>query len=139
VASQGRSKVVTRLNCRAQNRHGASCRAFALPDKDFCVTHEPSLEAARREACRRGGTAAAKLRALQGRRLKLDSPAALLKFNASLCQDTLSGSVDPSVSKAVSYALANQLKLLETSELERRLGELEQLQRQKPLRLEPVK
>jgi hypothetical protein len=121
--------------CRAPTVHGSPCRGFLLPGRDVCLSHAEDLADKIRLARARGGTAAAKVRALQGRRLRLDSAEALLRFNANLCQDTLSGAVDPGVSKAVSYALANQLKLLETHELEQRLRALEDAQRQQPRRL----
>jgi hypothetical protein len=111
--------------CRAPTKHGRPCKGFLLPGRDVCLSHAEDLADKVAAARARGGSVAAKIRKLEGRRLRLDSATALLKFNADLAQDTLSGSVDPGVSRAVSYAIANQLRLLETSELERRLAALE--------------
>jgi hypothetical protein len=124
---------VTERPCEATTKTGRRCRSFALPNRPTCISHSPDLAETIRNARRRGGTAAAKIRMLQGRRLRLDTPAALVKFTADLCQDTLSGQVDPNVSRAVSYAIANQLKALElaeASEVRRLLAEVERLTRQ---------
>jgi hypothetical protein len=77
-------------------------------------------------ARRRGGTVSMKLKLLQGRRQRLDSPKKLLAFCSDLALDTLSGSVEPDVSRAVAYAVSLQIKLLEQADLEVRLSALEQ-------------
>jgi hypothetical protein len=125
--------------CRAPTVSGRACRGFLLPGRDVCLSHAEDLADKLARARALGGSAAAKVRALQGKRLRLDSAGALLRFNANLAQDTLSGSVDPSVSKAVSYAIGNQLRLLEAGELERRLRALEEAQKGTPMRLERIR
>jgi hypothetical protein len=73
----------------------------------------------------RGGTSAAKLRALEGRRSKLDTPAALVRFVATLVQDVVGGTVGPDVARVALYGCSIQRQLLETSDLEARLDALE--------------
>jgi len=64
-------------------------------------------------ARQRGGTAAAKLRMLQGRRLRLDSPSALVKFTGGLLQDALAGTVDIDTARTIGYLVSVQLKAIE--------------------------
>jgi hypothetical protein len=111
--------------CRAQTKQGANCRAPALPGYETCLSHTPELAEKVRLARMRGGSAAAKVRVLQGRRLKLDSSQALVRFLGDVAQDTLSGAIDPNVSRATVYAVATLRATLETADLEQRLAALE--------------
>jgi hypothetical protein len=87
--------------------------------------HDPELADKVQAARRRGGTVSMKLKLMQGRRQRLDSPKKLLAFCSDLALDTLSGSVEPDVSRATAYALSLQIKLLEMHDLEHRLADLE--------------
>ena len=69
--------------------------------------------------------AANKLRAIQGARQRLDTPAALAKFVSALVQDVLDGTVPVSVGRTALYGLNIQHKLIESTELERRIAALE--------------
>ena len=63
--------------------------------------------------------------ALQNRRLKLDTPAALIRFVGTVVQDVVSGAVEPDVARAALYGCSIQRQLIEASELEKRLEALE--------------
>lgn len=81
-------------------------------------------------ARRRGGTAAAKLRLLQGRRLRLDTPAALVRFTGGLLQDALAGTVDIDAARTIGYLVSVQLKAIEqaqSGDVEQMLAEVKQL------------
>ena len=78
------------MDCRAQTKRGAACRSFALPDSTFCLSHDPERLVVVQEARARGGAAASKLRALEGRRAKLDTPTALVRFTGRLIQTSSS-------------------------------------------------
>jgi len=93
--------------------------------RTLCLVHDPDLADKVAEARRRGGTTAMKLKLLAGRRQRLDTPRKLMAFVSNLALDTLSGSIDPNVSRATAYAVSLQMKLLEASDLERRLEALE--------------
>lgn len=43
--------------CKATNRQGEQCGAFAIANSDYCFMHHPARAAQRREAQRRGGQA----------------------------------------------------------------------------------
>ena len=99
--------------CGAPTKAGGSCRAFVPPGREACVSHDPSMASMVASARQRGGTAAAKLRMLQGRRLRLDSPSALVKFTGGLLQDALAGTVDIDTARTIGYLVSVQLKAIE--------------------------
>ena len=111
--------------CTATTRAGAPCRSFAPPGRPYCVMHDPEKAAAVAAARARGGTVAAKLRVLQGKRLRLDTAAALVRFTADVVQDTLAGTVEPDVARTVLYGVSIQRQLVEVADHERRLAKLE--------------
>jgi len=81
-------------------------------------------------ARRRGGTAAARLRVLEGKRLRLDTPAALVRFTGGLLQDALAGTVDIDAARTIGYLVSVQLKAIEqarASDVEQMLAEVRQL------------
>lgn len=113
--------------CTTTTMRGAPCRSFALPNSKFCVMHDPTKAAAVAEARRRGGTVAMKLRVLQGKRDRLDTPKALVWFVSNVVQDTLAGTVQPDVARAVLYGVSIQRALIDASGTEARLAEVERL------------
>ena len=116
--------------CRALTKAGASCRAPSLPNYETCLSHTPELADKVAAARRRGGTMAAKLRILEGKRLRLDSPAAVVKFTSSVVQDCLAGTVDVDVARTTFYGLGILLKAQEqarASDVETMLAEVKAL------------
>jgi hypothetical protein len=107
---------VNQPRCTGITKSGAACRSFALPNRAYCVMHDPELADKVAAARARGGTAAARLRVLTGRRLRLDTPASVVRFAAGVVQDTLAGTVDPEIAKTVLYGLNVQLKAVEMAE-----------------------
>jgi hypothetical protein len=65
------------------------------------------------------------VRALQGRRRRLTTPAALLVFVDTLIWDAIDGKYDPKLVNAVVGAVNVQRALIESSDLEQRLAVLE--------------
>jgi hypothetical protein len=113
--------------CTATTKAGSACRSFALPDRATCLMHTDELRGQVEAARRRGGTVAMKLRVLQGKRQKLDTPRALVKFVSDVMQDTLAGTVEPDVARAALYAVSIQRVLIEASGTEARLAAVERL------------
>jgi hypothetical protein len=110
--------------CQATTQAGAPCRAFAVGGP-HCRMHDPRHVDAVREARARGGAKASKLRALRARRPHLDSPSGLVRWVAQLLGDVVDGRVAPDTARVLFYGVGQQRALLETSDLERRLAELE--------------
>jgi hypothetical protein len=96
-----------------------------LPGRDVCVMHAPDMAEKVAAARMRGGTAAAKVRMLQGKRLRLDTAGALVRFTSGLVQDVLAGTVDPDTAKVCLYGVSIQRQLIEVAELERQVAQLE--------------
>jgi hypothetical protein len=113
--------------CAATTQRGTACRGIVPLGRSHCLVHDAELAEQVEAARRRGGTMAAKLRVLQGKRQRLDTPRALVRFVSDLLQDTLAGSVDPKVANAVINGVNAQRALVEMSDLERRLAELERV------------
>lgn len=110
--------------CQAVTKLGAGCRAFAVRG-GYCRTHDPALAEAVQAARARGGATSSKLRALRARRPRLDQPSGLVRWMAQLLGDVADGRVPPDVARTLFYGVGQQRALLETSDLERRLTELE--------------
>jgi len=87
--------------------------------------HDPAHADAVRAGRARGGAAASKLRALQGRRSKLDTPAALLRFCATVVYDVVEHRLEPDCARVALYGLSIQKSLLEVADIEGRLRALE--------------
>ena len=109
-----------RRRCNASGKQGERCRSFALPS-GLCWHHDPERAEERRAACVRGG----KVKAIKGRRPKLDDAAGLLRFNADLVHRLLGGELETDVVRVVVNALNLQRQLIESSEIEARLAALE--------------
>jgi hypothetical protein len=116
--------------CRALRRDGLACRAPARSAAGYCLSHDPERIEQLHDARSRGAVSAGRLRALKGRRRKLESAGALTKFMGGLIQDILDQSVDVDTARAVTYAVAVQRQLIERSDLEQRIARIEREQAQ---------
>jgi len=116
--------------CEALSKAGEPCRAFALPGARNCWTHSPDHVEARQRACSAGGRKATQLRAIEGKRRKLDTPRALAGFMSTLVHDALEGKVDADLARTIGYLVAVQTKVVEQarqSDVERMLAEVRAL------------
>ena len=112
-------------SCAATTQRGTPCKGIVPGGRTLCLVHDPELADKVQAARRHGGTVSMKLKLLQGRRQRLDTPKKLLAFVSDLALDTLSGSIEPDVSRATAYAVSLQIKLIEQADLEQRLAALE--------------
>jgi len=70
------------------------------------------------------------LKALHGRRRRLDSPSALAAFLSGLIHDLAEGRVEPDLAKVIFYGCSVQrgvVELAERADVERRLVEVERM------------
>src|SRR5439155_2213425 len=114
-----------RPRCTATTRRGTPCEAFAPAGRVFCRVHDPDRAAEVRAACARGGAKASKLRALEGRRRKLDTPAALVGFVSGVIYDVVEHRVEVDVARTALYGCSIQRQLLEATDLAARLAAVE--------------
>src|SRR5215213_213341 len=112
-------ETMTRPPCGAATKRGP-CGAFALPS-GRCWSHAPERADERHQARVRGG----KVRALQSKQPRFDTPKALVQFTGLVLSGVLSGRIAPDVGRVVLYGVNTQRALLETSDLVARLEALE--------------
>ena len=117
---------MSRPVCRATRKDGAACQAPALPDSALCWSHDPRQAEVAARARADGASKGGKLRALRGRRRKLDSHAGLAAFLTGVIYDLAEGRQDPDTARVVIYGCSVMRQLAEHS-LERRLAEVERL------------
>jgi hypothetical protein len=106
--------------CGFKKASGGECKAFALPS-GRCWIHDPDRADQRHQARSKG----AKVRALQSKQPRFDSPKALIQFTGLILSGVLSGRIAPDVGRVVLYGVNTQRALLETSDLVARLEALE--------------
>ncbi len=113
--------------CSAIKRDGARCKVSVVPGVELCWVHDPRNASQRKRITSKAGKS------------KPNRDVADIKRRLSeLADDVLAGSVDKGVGAVVSQvlnvylrAVAIELKVLETQELEERLVELETMLNQK--------
>jgi hypothetical protein len=118
---------VSERACAATTQRGTPCRGIVPAERSHCLAHDPELRDKVQAARRRGGTVAMKLRHLQGRRLRLDTAPALVRFTSHIVQDVVAGTLDPDVARTALYGVSIQRALIETADLQRQVAELEAL------------
>ena len=111
--------------CSAIARSGSRCNAPALPASTFCYLHDPTAEERRREASRRGGKArsnAARAAAALPPAMTSDD---LLVTLSEAIRKVDRGELAPGPANAISSLARAMNSIRETTEIERRLSELE--------------
>ena len=93
---------------------------------DAAKTTDAAKAEATAKARAAGASKGAKLKALHGRRRRLDSQAALGQFVTDLVYDVVEGKQDPDVARCALYG-ASILRQLAEHGIERRLAEVERL------------
>ena len=112
--------------CAAITRGGKPCPAAPLPGRAHCWTHDPGSAEGRREAGRKGGRArstAARARAAIPDGMSGEELAGWL---SDLFRGVVSGRVEPRVGTAAATIARALLEVKATTEIERRLAELEE-------------
>lgn len=117
---------MSRPTCTATCKDGSACRAPALPDSALCWSHDPRQAEVAREARAAGASKGAKVKALNGRRRRLDGHGGLAQFITALVYDVVEGRQDPDVARVALYGCSILRQLAEHG-LEKRLAEVERL------------
>jgi hypothetical protein len=119
--------------CTATTKAGAPCRAQALPASDRCLLHseDPAIQADRQEAQRRGGLARARQLTLPSADpldvadLDLESIHGLRTYLARAMVRLAELPFDVKVANAIGQVVQVQRVLIEATELEGRVADLE--------------
>lgn len=105
-----------RRRCPAMKREGGQCQGFSALGGDWCFNHHPEMQDRMAEARKLGGKNSSKLKALNGKRLKLDTSRSLAKFTATVLQDARAGLIDPDTARAVLYGISIQAQAIQAAE-----------------------
>jgi len=120
--------TATGKRCKATNRKGEPCAAYAVQGSDFCYWHDPERAEARRANSAKGGFAR------HGRKLgatgdagpvTLDTVADVLPILAGELTALLSLETSVSRARGVGYLCGVVIKAFEVSELQERVAALE--------------
>ena len=122
------------MMCAARKKNGSYCKVAAMKDNDYCHFHAPEQAEARRAAQARGGRATAeKIKRLIPNHLakdvpdvKLDSPADAKVVLEKVVNWTMKGSISTAVATAVVNALGVFVRLVEATETEKKIKEIEE-------------
>jgi len=110
--------------CEGIRKDGTRCRALSYPGSALCWIHDPERAEATAEEMRRGRAKGARVKALKGRRRRLDTPGGLAVFLNGIIHDVAEGKLNSDTARTVIYGCSVMRHLTER-ELERRVAELE--------------
>jgi hypothetical protein len=112
-------------HCTAMTAAGTPCRAYAMSEKAFCLTHDPEREATRTLQRRKGGSVRQAQKALAKARIDalakfgitepipdLDDIEACRRFLLAIAGKVLQGSISPAAANALSTIVRVSKELL---------------------------
>jgi hypothetical protein len=112
--------------CHAKRSDGKPCRAHTVQGSSFCFAHDPSCEAKRGEARRRGGVNAHASDALPYKRLRLRTPRHVVALLEETAAAVRAGLLSVRIANSLGYIGQVALRALEAGELEERVARLEE-------------
>jgi len=111
--------------CSAIARSGSRCSSPVLPGLAFCFVHAPEMAEARLEASRKGGHARSNAaRAAKAMPAALTSDDLLVTLSRVIAKAE-NGEIEPGPANAISSLARAMNAIRETTEIERRLSDLE--------------
>jgi hypothetical protein len=114
------------VTCSAIAKSGSRCRRPALAGKQHCLMHDPESAELRLEASRKGGHARSNAaRAAKAMPIALTSDELLVTLSRAI-DKVEKGELEPGPANAISSLARAMNSIRETTEIERRLAELEQ-------------
>ncbi len=113
--------------CLQKTDDGEICKAPVMHDSDFCFFHNPEVTEERSAARRAGGIERSKVAVLPLgiSDLPLSTSQEVVRLLAETINQVRKGQIDPRISNAVGYLSGILLKGLEQSDVEKRIGALE--------------
>lgn len=113
-----------RPGCQGTRKDGSPCKAPALPDSALCWVHDPRQAEVAARARADGASKGAKVKALNGRRRRIDTHAGLAIFLSEIIHKVAEGKLDTDTARVVMYG-CSVMRYLADHEVERRLSEVE--------------
>jgi len=114
------------VKCQAIAKSGKQCDRPALAGRRHCLMHDPESAELRREAGRAGGRNRANaVRAAKAMPAALSSDDLLVRLS-QVIDKAEKGEIEPGVVNCISGAARTMNEIRKTTEIERRLEELEQ-------------
>ncbi len=114
------------MKCEQKKLNGKQCKNPALHSDKYCYWHSKNISEIEKHNNRSAG-GRNKIIKVNGNfpNLKLTSIKDISKLNALMVNKVLSDTLDLRIATGIAYLLNLQLKLIETSELEKRLQQIE--------------
>lgn len=114
--------------CQATTKGGKPCSAYAIEGSQFCFTHDPTREAERAEAHKRGGESRPRpTNDAPFPNVDVKTANGLLFMMEDLFKDTWTLETSVARSRTIGYLAQVQKGILEVGELEDRVKRLEEL------------
>ena len=113
--------------CKATNKKGKRCGAWALHGKDHCFIHDPESKEARALAVRKGGKVKKKVQVSLAPIEFKGNAKEVLDLLADTVNRVRSGEMPPRIANTVGYLAGHMIKALEMAELEDRLKKVERI------------
>ena len=114
------------MQCQFIKSNQNQCKANAMRDSEFCFTHNPKAEEAKRAAVIKGGESPKK-NYNPLRPIKLNSNKSVVNLLATTINEVRQGEIDLRVANCIGYLSRHLIKALETANLEERICEIEKM------------
>lgn len=119
------------MQCKYKTIQNGQCEAFAMKNNDFCFTHNPEVKEQHLKAAAKGGTATRDIGNILLPEIQINQPADVVV----LLQQTINkvravrqdGTMDIRTANCIGYLAGQLIKAIEVSDLESRLGLIEQV------------
>ncbi len=113
--------------CEFTKTDGKKCKAYAMTNSDFCLSHNPKAKHLKAEAVRNGGLARRrpklKLKPLEG----LDNPKGIIRLLTEAINYVRSDKMSSKTANTIGYLAEKLTKVLEVSEYETRMKQIEKI------------
>lgn len=112
--------------CKFIKTGGEKCEAWAMTDSDFCFTHNPEMEEAKKEAVIKGGQSPKKnFNPLPP--VNIESNKDVVKLVSQVINEVRQGIIDVRVANCLFYGSGMLIKAFEITDLEGRVESLEEI------------
>jgi len=111
--------------CKAIRKDGKRCRAYAISGSDYCMAHDPSLAAKRRQWRRAGGRVKGEKNRIVEEATRLKRPRDVQQMLAVTAEKLERGEIDPRTANALGRVASLLLKAMELTNIDERIERLE--------------